>query len=189
MVVWNYLKSWLLLPWQLLIRIWGSKKKYLYALFWFERSISINFNNKYNNNFVMKTHISITNTELYLIYTMINYDIMLIGTQFRIIAQNNATVRVRSDSKNLSKVLDFQSDARINRPPLFIARIFSEISRIIREYIRYQHLDCWASLQLIIKKHTISQPAHPGKNPRGAPDKPGSAQIPHNLSPPSMTVL
>ena len=45
----------------------------------------------------MITHTGITNTEFYLIYTMINYDIMLIGTQFRVIAQNNATVHVRTD--------------------------------------------------------------------------------------------
>ena len=45
----------------------------------------------------MKTHICITTMEFNLIYLMINYDIMWIGTQFLIIAQNNATVRVRSD--------------------------------------------------------------------------------------------
>ena len=45
----------------------------------------------------MKTHIGITYTELYLIYTMNIYDIMLIGTQFHIIAQNKATVHVRTD--------------------------------------------------------------------------------------------
>ena len=45
----------------------------------------------------MKTHIGITYTELYLIYTMNNYDTMLIGTQFHIITQNNAMVHMKTD--------------------------------------------------------------------------------------------
>ena len=77
----------------------------------------------------MKTHINITNTELHLIYTMINYDIMLIGTQFHIIAQNNASVRVRSDSKICQKLWIFKaqdkepsarSELAVIQPNLFI---------------------------------------------------------------------